>query len=110
MDCYLYDGERLVFESEGWGIIVDEGSTKRKTLGRTAYATHQACTLSFTRSMLKHKGDNGALNLDEDEYVYGERCWHKRSSTLTCIVCAALVPEGIQALILLQTWEKCDEV
>ena len=104
MDCYLYEGERLVFEGEGWGIIVDDGATKRGVA--VIYATHEACTLGFTRSMLKHKGDEESLDLNADEYVYGERCWHKYSEALTCRLCNAGVPEGIQALILMQAWEE----
>ena len=103
MNCYLYEGERLVFEGEGWGIIIDSGSKKRKVANST-YATHKACTISFKRSMLEDKDNESSLDLDDNEFVYGERCWHKSHSTLTCKVCSAPVPEGVQALILLQTW------
>lgn len=98
MNCYLYEGERLVFEGEGWGIIVDDGSSKRRHTEGSVYGTHQVCTKSY-------------MQMDEDykdeRLPYGEKCWAPDRSELTgavCCLCAAAVPDGVQALILMQLW------
>lgn len=105
-NCYLYKGERLVFEGEGWGIIIDVGSaTRRMGHGRT-YATHKACTRDFKRSMLKEGGGEQDLNLNEREYVYGEVCWNKKMANTICKLCSDDVPAGIQALVMLSTWNR----
>ena len=101
MKCYLYQGERLVFEEEGWGIIIDDGHVNRSYTEGFVYGTHQACTVPYDL----------AREPQHDEYSYGENCWspvsddgYDNKGNAVCCICNAAVPEGIQALILLQAW------
>ena len=103
MNCYLFKGERLVFESEGWGIIIDDKYNDRKYKEGHVYATHQACTKSYQPY---EKYGEGV------PYQYGEVCWEpermkKEGRTVAeCFVCQVAVPEGVQALILMQAWDN----
>ena len=82
-DIWLWERERLVYEGEGWGIIVDDARPK-------TYATHEACTVSH------RSGEVGSS--------YGAMCWDGTGSK--CILCKETVPDGIQGLILMLNWEK----
>ncbi len=98
MRCYLYDGERLVFEGEGWGIIVDDRNMVRTYSEGAVYGTHMECTKSY-----KDKGE------DDDIYSYGENCWEpegKGYRHAVCMMCNEAVPEGVQALILMEAWNR----
>lgn len=102
-DCYLHKGERLVFEGEGWGIIVDDGDTKRTYVEGDVYGTHQACTTPYSKN-----------DAENEVHPYGDNCWEPaysnaelhpvRHTPPVCRLCDAAVPEGIQALILMQAW------
>lgn len=101
MECYLYDGERLVFEGDGWGIIIDDGHQNRGYSEGFVYGTHQECTLSYIPD----------YETAQDEYSYGENCWSPTHEDGTnddgvaiCCLCETVVPEGVQALILMQVW------
>lgn len=115
MNCYLYEDERLVFEGEGWGIIVDDGAAKRTYCEGYVYGTHQECTDPW----LGVAGDNEKSAKEDQEgyYSYGENCWEPYSTDsnsrkdfkkgpAVCCLCDNVVPEGIQALILMEAWNR----
>ena len=99
--CYLYKGERLVYEGEGWGIIVDDGQTGPTPddcrEGGSVYATHAACT-----------GNYDKYEVDSELCSYGEFCWnpHESDSAPRCEICNEPVPEGIQGLVYLSKWDR----
>jgi hypothetical protein len=96
MECYLYEGERLVYEGEGWGIIVDDadGSRGFNACNAKVYATHQECTVDATDEIL------------EDKRPYGEDCWWQGESPAKCKLCSEPVPDGIQALVVIAVWDR----
>ena len=110
MVCYLYEGERLVIEGEGWGIIIDDRYEGRGYREGAVYGTHQACTKDYNSD---EKDD------DEVRYSYGENCWepdvtrlyeyHRDVRVARCYLCEAAVPDEVQALILLQSWNSNGE-
>ncbi len=104
MECYLYEGERLVFEGEGWGIIIDDGHPSRAYHEGFVYGTHQVCTVSYD----PERGAEGAEADRGDEiYSYGENCWEPRTAkAAVCGLCEAAVPDGVQGLILMQRWDR----
>ncbi len=114
MRCYLYEGERLVFEGEGWGIIIDDGESRRTYCEGYVYGTHQACTDAW----LGQEKDEEKQNDPEcgTYYSYGENCWEPEHSDpkvrpvthtpAVCCICNKPVPEGVQALILMEQWTR----
>ena len=105
--CYLYEGERLVFEGEGWGIIVDDGFKNRTYSEGFVYGTHEVCTIPYEPN----------YQLGSDEYSYGENCWSPRHNegfdvegAAVCAICEVAVPEGVQALIFMQAWGDSGKV
>jgi hypothetical protein len=96
MKCYLYDDERLVYEGEGWGIIVDDDLSGRgfRACESKVYATHQECTV-----------DAGEPT-SGDVRQYGEDCWWAGCLPAKCKVCEEPVPEGIQALVIIAVWDR----
>jgi hypothetical protein len=102
MDCYLYKEERLVYESEGWGIIVDDidiiGGHRTFSEGeQSVYATHAKCTVSYDSEHDPERKHEGV--------TYGECCWDVDTEP-RCTVCKEQVPVSIQTLVALQSWEK----
>lgn len=104
MDCYLYNEERLVYESEGWGIIVDDidvngGERDFHEAELNVYATHSKCTVPYDVQY-------GADQLERAEgTTYGECCW-EAGTPPQCVVCDEQVPVSIQTLVVLQSWDK----
>ena len=101
MRCYLYEGERLVYEGQGWGIIIDEGATGRKFVKGFVYGTHQECTVPYGGHAVTTEADR-----NEDTYSYGENCWEPATvgTPAVCSLCDKAVPDGVQALVLMQRW------
>ena len=91
MRCWLFESERLVYEGEGWGIIVEDNPHRK----HPAYATHQTCTVPFSLDT----GRGG-------DYVYGTLSWQPGYAFPACDNCEAPVPEGIQGLIIMMLWDK----
>ena len=105
MDCYLYEGERLVFEGDGWGIIVDDGRDGRLYAEGSVYGTHQECTESW---LGKDKEAKKAKEDSEGYYSYGENCWEPeiQGAPTVCRICNEAVPAGVQALIQMEAWTR----
>lgn len=105
--CYLYEGERLVFEGMGWGIIIDDGSADRSYVEGFVYGTHQECTVPHDADRTPESDERDGYSGDE-RYSYGENCWEPvddpDKGVAKCAMCNADVPEGVQALILMQAW------
>ncbi len=91
MRIYLLQTERLLIEVDGWSIIQQHDCHKND-----AYASHQ-CLGPAT-----HAG--GRIN--EGKPVYGEGCWFREKRPIICAYCKEAVPESIQTLISIHTWER----
>ncbi len=86
----LLDKEELLLEAEGWAVIQDIRTGRRKW---QVYGTHETCTVSHTPTK----------KLPEDNYFYGAYCWEIDNDPV-CVLCDEPVPDGIQAIIHLRSW------
>ncbi len=71
--------ERMVFQAEGWGIVI--AGPKKDYL---PYASHNGCS----------------------GRTWGYRCWDTDYDTQTCGGCGDAVPECIVTLIMLEGWKR----
>ncbi len=91
MKAYLFESERLVYEGERWGIIIDDDPKRPRT-----YGSHQACTTDYATY---------DYDSDTDESVYGSICWEVDDDHAVCENCGVAVPEGVQGLIIMTSKE-----
>lgn len=93
MKPYLFKSEIMVFEENGWGIIVDTSDEHAENI----YATHEECSMT--------EPEYDKRKATEDVHIYGEYCWTMNTPPV-CSQCNDEVPEEIQGLMVLHSWDE----
>jgi hypothetical protein len=81
----LLNFERMVFEAEGWGIIVIDDIYTAYT---SPYASHKIC------------------ESDDEHAIWGYRAWDLKSERKACQYCKEAVPECIVTLVMIEGWKR----